>query len=212
MLALSRGIKMQAETLFSSASGVHYTPADIASRARAVMNGIELDPASDRDANKIIQAERYYTALELIGDGKAARYDGLAHSWRARSLWLNPPFSIDKRDAVTGEVVLNDKNQPIRARVIAQWVERWRAAIKPSSAGDQSREAEHAMLLVPARTDTSWFQPLFGLAMCFVSGRLTFSDAKNGAPFPTAIVYSGPSIDVFYTVFSEVGECGRFSR
>lgn len=194
---------MQAETLFSSASGVHHTPADIIARARAVMNGIELDPASSAEANLVVKADRYYydyyTYDEEAPNGSRG---GLTQDWRARSLWLNPPFSIDKRDEA-GNIILNGKNQPIRERVIAQWVLRWSKAVA-------FREVEHAMLLVPARTDTSWFQPLLGQAMCFVSGRLKFSDAENSAPFPTAIVYSGPNTDLFYTLFNEVGVCGRF--
>lgn len=59
-----------------------YTPHRYIEAAREVMGSIELDPASCELANRIIKAERYYTAEE----------NGLAQAWNARSLWLNPPY------------------------------------------------------------------------------------------------------------------------
>jgi hypothetical protein len=204
---------MLADRLFSSASGVHNTPADIMERARAALEGIELDPASSAEANRTVRAARFYSdqyspdRATDEADPTFAGFDGLApvaERWRSQTLWLNPPFSTEKRRA-DGTIELNSKNQPIRQRVIGLWVQRWRATIN-------HKLVSAAMLLVPARTDTEWFRPLFGLAMCFVAGRLTFSDAANSAPFPTAIIYAGPNEERFYTLFEEVGECGKFVR
>jgi hypothetical protein len=195
---------MQTETLFSSASGVHYTPAAIIERARALLDGIDLDPASNAAANAIVKADRYFYDPFSFNDEANGLPDGLNLSWHCRTLWLNPPFSTEKR-LKSGMIALNADGKPIRQRVIEQWVSRWRAAIR-------SREVGAAMLLVPARTDTEWFQPLLGLPMCLVSGRLTFSEAKNSAPFPTVMVYVGPVVELFYTLFEEVGVCGKFER
>lgn len=220
---------MQRDTMFSSETGIHYTPEEIAARASVVLEGIELDPASDAAGNAIIKAERYYadpytTDLATLNDrhfdpiARAAithisqitskgriDFDGLRRSWRSRSVWLNPPFSTEKRDAA-GNIVISDRTgKAVRERVIGSWVARWRKAVT-------SLETEAAMLLVPARTDTGWFRPLFGLAICFVAGRLKFSNAENSAPFPTAIIYYGPRVNVFYDLFEEIGECGRFTR
>lgn len=215
---------MQRDTLFSSITGIHYTPADIINRAKFVLEGIELDPASDAKANQLIRAERFYsdeyapTRAADCASLQFAGFDGLAQRWTARSVWLNPPFTTEARDT-TGALRLNGKNQPIRERVIGQWVSRWRAAIRktvggngPHSTSRINPEVNAALLLVPARTDTEWFQPLFGLAMCFIGGRLKFSDANNSAPFPTALIYSGPMVDRFYQVFEEVGIVGAFRR
>lgn len=202
---------MQADTMFSSASGVHNTPAEIMERARAALEGIELDPASSAEANRTVRAARFYADLYSpdrdadMNDPTFAGFDGLAQSWRARTLWLNPPFSTEKRNA-NGAVIISPRTgKPQRQRVIGEWVQRWRGAVT-------HKYTSAAMLLIPARTDTEWFRPLLGLAMCFVAGRLTFSEAANSAPFPTAIVYSGPNEERFYILFEEVGECGKFAR
>ncbi|RIK35178.1 MAG: hypothetical protein DCC55_31170 [Chloroflexi bacterium] len=60
-----------------------YTPREIIEAARATMGGIDLDPASSAIANQVVQAARIYTKAD-----NALRYD-----WRARSVWMNHPFS-----------------------------------------------------------------------------------------------------------------------
>lgn len=59
-----------------------YTPADYVEAARAVMFGIDVDPASNGHANMTIKAPVYFTK----------KTDGLAQEWRG-NVWLNPPYS-----------------------------------------------------------------------------------------------------------------------
>ena len=56
---------------------------------------------------------------------------------------------------------------------------------------ERAVEAEVAVFLLPARTDTKWFHNLVlpvAKEIRFVKGRLTFGNAKNPAPFPSMIV------------------------
>jgi phage N-6-adenine-methyltransferase len=85
--------------------------------------------------------------------------DGLARPW-ARRVWLNPPYG----------------------RGIGAWVcKAWEAV--------QSGEAEVVVCLVPARVDTAWWHDYAVRGEVeFLPGRLKFGGAKNGAPFPSAVV------------------------
>lgn len=61
-----------------------YTPEDIIKRARRVFGGcIDLDPATNEIAQRVINATDYYTKAD----------DGLNQPWRGR-VWLNPPYSM----------------------------------------------------------------------------------------------------------------------
>jgi DNA N-6-adenine-methyltransferase (Dam) len=64
-----------------SLSAEHYTPFQYLDAARLVLGSIDLDPASCRDANEIVQAENFFTKKD----------DGLTKPWHGR-VWLNPPY------------------------------------------------------------------------------------------------------------------------
>lgn len=52
-------------------------------------------------------------------------------------------------------------------------------------------EAELAVFLIPARTDTRWFHDLVlsrAKEIRFIRGRLKFGGAKHSAPFPSMVV------------------------
>ena len=56
---------------------------------------------------------------------------------------------------------------------------------------EKATEAELAVFLIPARTDTRWFHNLvlpLAKEIRFIKGRLKFGDSKNSAPFPSMIV------------------------
>jgi ParB family chromosome partitioning protein len=67
----------------SSLSNEHYTPPPIISVVRRLMGNIDLDPASNAVANKIVNASRIYTKSD----------NGLAKSWHG-NVFLNPPGGL----------------------------------------------------------------------------------------------------------------------
>ena len=64
-----------------SSNGRNATPLPIIQSAAKVLDGIDLDPASDSVINSGVGAGQIYTLAE----------DGLRQPWQARSAWLNPP-------------------------------------------------------------------------------------------------------------------------
>ena len=58
----------------------------------------------------------------------------------------------------------------------------------------RASEAEIAVFLLPARTDTRWFHELClpkATEIRFIRGRLRFGNAKSTAPFPSMVVIFG---------------------
>jgi len=60
----------------------YYTPRWLIQAARDVLGGIDLDPATNAEAQAIIRAHRHYTAAD----------NGLLLPWAGR-VWCNPPYS-----------------------------------------------------------------------------------------------------------------------
>jgi phage N-6-adenine-methyltransferase len=102
--------------------------------------------------------------------------DGLAHIWIARSLFCNPPYG----------------------RAIGDWtgklVREYRKGL-----------IDEAITLLPARTDTQWWNGLAKFPVCFLRGRLQFNDCGQSAPFPSALVYLGDNWRGFRDAFGELG-------
>ena len=104
--------------------------------------------------------------------------DGLSYVWEGHGLvYVNPPYG----------------------RQIAPWLQK--AARSLWTAGD------HCIMLVPARTDTRWWQDAAPQAdaVCFWKGRLTFQGAPAPAPFPSALLYFGRHSARFRHIFRTHG-------
>ena len=74
------------------------------------------------------------------------------------NVWMNPPYG----------------------REIGRWMEK---------ANEAAKEGATVVCLVPARTDTKWWHECaIQHEVRFIRGRLKFGDAKNSAPFPSAVI------------------------
>lgn len=83
--------------------------------------------------------------------------------WAGEVCWMNPPYSE-----------------------ISKWMSK---AVEAWEAGAT------VVALVPSRTDTRWWHDYAMRAtdIRFLRGRLRFGDAKQGAPFPSAVLVFGHS-------------------
>lgn len=88
--------------------------------------------------------------------------NGLSQDWTGETVFLNPPYG----------------------RNIGKWV---------AKAYRTSLDGSVVVCLLPARTDTAWWHLYCAKGeVRFLRGRLKFGDAKNSAPFPSAIVVFRP--------------------
>lgn len=158
-----------------------YTPPRYLEAARAVMGGIDLDPASSTDANRLVKATTYYTREQ----------NGLSHPWFGR-VWLNPPYG---RSA---------KMQGQGRSTIKMFVDKCLDAYRQG-------EIEQATLLVTTEVNAKWFYPLWRYPICFPDHRINFLVAKlpqskkYSQMFGSCFVYLGPNEELFIEVFSQFG-------
>ncbi len=102
--------------------------------------------------------------------------DGLKQPWHGY-VYMNPPYGDE----------------------IGPWVEK---LCNEYEAGNVAL----AIALVPARTDTAWFARLWRFPLCFVRGRLRFSNGDNSAPFPSVVAYMGDNLPDFKYCFGDLGQ------
>ena len=77
-------VKNRPHVTNNSGNNEWYTPSEYIEAARECMGSIDTDPASNDIAQKVVQAETYYT-IET---------NGLEREWNG-NVWMNPPYSSD---------------------------------------------------------------------------------------------------------------------
>ena len=92
-------------------------------------------------------------------------FNGLEMEWAVKT-FVNPPYSKLKTTIKNG----------------LGWVEK---------AHNEAQKGKLVVMLIPARTDTTWFHDIIlknNYEVRFIKGRLKFGDKKGSAPFPSILV------------------------
>lgn len=165
------------------------TPAHILDAAREVLGEIDLDPASDADAQALVQAKAHFILDEGLG--------GLEMAWYGR-IWLNPPGGYIKLPGVKG-----------RLSSASVW---WNKLLTEYQSGRVIEALFLAFTLEAFRTCQKWGKPPQAFSFCVPKARLEFpssdgSDDAKSPPAASAIIYLGPNVERFRAVFGEIGWC-----
>lgn len=168
-----------------SKSNEWYTPSVYIEAARKVMNGIDLDPASCKLANQTVKAAKYFSKED----------DGLAHVWKAESVWLNPPYGRTRPEK-TGSTRSYQKF--FVEKLLREYA--------------QGNIDQAVLLLLGNSCFTKYFQPLWQYPLCFHDGVITFRKANgkwDDFGFGTIFVYLGPNETKFIEAFSKFGRIAK---
>lgn len=155
------------------------TPEKYVRAVRECFGGhIDLDPCSNE-----------YSIVDAATEYRLPEHDGLTESWDFPTIYVNPPYGIDKE----------------RGTSIKKWLCRCAAAHK--------EHRSEVLALVPVATNTGhWKKYVFGNAtgVCFLyDTRLKFlvngENGGKGAPMSCAMIYWGTKFDKFFSVFRKFG-------
>ncbi len=149
---------------------------------RAVHDFFGGPPARDPCSNE-------YSIVHAKIEYRLPKQDGLRESWNFPTIYVNPPYGIDKE----------------RGTSIKKWLERGAQAHR--------QHQSEVLALVPVATNTGhWKNHVFGQAtgICFLyDTRLKFlvngQNGGKGAPMACAMIYWGKDFERFWAVFSKFG-------
>jgi hypothetical protein len=176
---------MNPTTACPPADNERRTPVEIVETARRVLGRIDLDPASDADANRLVRATNYYDETD----------NGLDQNWYYK-VFLNPPG---------GKVRLpGDKRDSSKAAI-------WWAKLLSEVEKGNTTEAIFVCFNLEAMLNTQQFGlvPVQAFPYCVPRKRLAYPSSGTGKskspPGASAIVYLGASPDRFKDEFSKFG-------
>ena len=155
------------------------TPEKYVGAVREFFGGrIDLDPCSNE-----------YSIVHAATEYRLPENDGLHESWNFPTIYVNPPYGIDKEGGTS----------------IKTW-------LRMCAMAHRSFKSE-VLALVPVATNTGhWKKYVFGQAagVCFLyDTRLKFlvngQNGGKGAPMSCAMIYWGRDFDRFFAVFRGFG-------
>ncbi|KKM16500.1 hypothetical protein LCGC14_1685200 [marine sediment metagenome] len=160
-----------------------YTPSKYIEAARSVMGGINLDPASCAEANKIVKADRFFTVED----------DGLLQKWHTFALWLNAPGST-KRGVSNQAIWQRQLISAYRAGHVRQAI-----LLIFNSSGTETQWFQELLGRYPlCLTDHR---------IKFIPPEGVYENTKKNAPVHgNAFVYFGNRPYVFSSVFQQFGK------
>jgi len=155
------------------------TPQKYVNAVKKVLGGeISLDPCSSK-----------YSIVKARVEYMLPAHDGLRESWDYPTIYVNPPYGINKKNGTT----------------IRHWLAKCAEAHK--------KYGSELLALVPVATNTGhWKKSVFGnaTAICFLyDTRLKYlengKDSGKGAPMSCAMIYWGNNYQKYYDVFINHG-------
>lgn len=155
------------------------TPKHYVDAVRECFGGaINLDPCSNR-----------FSIVDATVEYSLPRHDGLRESWNFPTIYVNPPYGIDRQHGKT----------------IKDWLRKCEEAHR--------EHGSEVLALVPVATNTGhWKKYIYGkaTAVCFLyDTRLRFlengKNAGKGAPMSCAMIYWGKQFGRFSEVFMPFG-------
>ena len=106
--------------------------------------------------------------------------------WLLEYLWrvfgqMDDPCPLNGSGGLTKSWKKKTYVNPPYGRPILQWTRK---------AFEESKKGKLVVMLLPARTDTSWWvYALKASEIWFIRGRIKFKGAKSSAPFPSVILF-----------------------
>lgn len=155
------------------------TPLKYVNAVKKMFGGkIDLDPCSNE-----------YSIVKALVEYRLPNHDGLIENWDYPTIYVNPPYGIDKD----------------RGTTIKSWLSKCAEA--------NSKFGSEVLALIPIAANTShWKKFVFTRAtnICFLyDTRLRFlengQDVGKGAPMACAMVYWGNNSSKFYEIFIDYG-------
>lgn len=155
------------------------TPPKYVEAVRAFFGGaIHLDPCSNR-----------YSIVGAFTEYCLPEHDGLRESWNFPTIYVNPPYGVDRKHGTA----------------IKNWLRKCEEA-------NRLYQSE-VIALVPVATNTGhWKKYVYGkaTAICFLyDTRLRFlvngKDGGKGAPMSCALIYWGHRYTSFFPIFIKFG-------